>query len=103
MHTKKIYNDHNYLVRLHVYVTTDALNCSERENCNDDIEQTSKNNIIICGKIWYVRLSRIELREVKLDRSPEDVFSFILLLNLRFLNFKSVPVFYNLLILFIFQ
>ena len=43
---KKIYNDHNYLVRLHVYVTTDALNCSERENCNDDIEQTSKNNII---------------------------------------------------------
>ena len=35
-------------------------------------------------------------------RSPEDVFSFILLLNLRSLNFMSVPIFYNSLISFIF-
>ena len=38
LYTKTISNYHNYSVRLHVYVTTDALNCAERENRNDDIE-----------------------------------------------------------------
>ena len=41
--------------------------------------------------------------DVKSRGTLKGTFSFILLLNLRFLNFKSVPVFYNLLISFIFQ
>ena len=49
-----------YSVRLHVYVTTDALNCSERENFNDDIEQKSENNIILRMLLQYGIIRKID-------------------------------------------
>ena len=60
MYTKKIYNDHNYSVKLHVYVTTDALHCLERENRNDAIEQKSKNNIIMRLLLRYGIIRKID-------------------------------------------